>query len=314
MASSLIVLLLVFALDQTSPQLFAQVETPKSRASYWAAGGENTTEIKEELSFINRQELFQKVSGNQILFLDTRESNEFEKSHLPASLHVPYHQINESFEEIKKQAAGKTIVPYCNWDFRAYVAGVELKCMGYSDVQMMYPHGLKGWQAVGLPLAGKESGKSDSNAQSELTQILAVGKFPLPMGEGQPPKASLAKGGGKGGISPSFQPSPSKGEGEIRHITMRILKKRVEPRHIKASVGNKLILELSAEEEDHWFVMPDFGINLKLRQGEKQTVEINLTKSGYFPYGCISCCMTYQCQVRQAILVDLKDDPSFYGE
>ena len=274
---------------------YAEIDNPqKSRASYWAEDGTNTTQTKEELPFIERKELFQSLkSEGKVVFLDTREQNEYEASHLPNAVHIPFTKVSEEGKTLPNSTK-TTIIPYCNWDFRAYVAGVKLKEMGYSNVRMMYPHGLKGWMASGLPLAGKGPGKSDAIAQAELTKMLDQNLAANPYDQ-------------LGNVSQSRKT-------ETKQITMRLLKKHIEPRHIQASVGDHLILNLSAEEEDHWFVIPDFGINLKLKQGEKKTVQINLAKSGYFPYGCISCCMRYQCQVRQAILADLKTDPSFFGE
>jgi hypothetical protein len=95
---------------------------------------------------------------------------------------------------------------------------------------------------------------------------------------------------------------------------MRILKKTVEPRHIEASVGERLILDLRSEEEDHWFVLPDFAIDLRLEKGEERTIELEMKRRGYFPYGCITCCTRYQCQVKQAVLVDVGQPLELYGE
>ncbi len=288
---SIVILNLLF-----SSFLFAESnDTAKSRASYWASGGENIQEVKQELPFIERDALFQKIKTGTALFIDTRTPKEFQVSHLPNALNVPYTEIAERIPEIEKKTAKETVViPYCNWDFRAYIAGIELKSKGIPNVQMMYPHGLKGWQANGLPLAGNAANTNDETAQKSLLDSLAHG---LSLKESITAGYDLPK---KSGVT--------------QHVAIQILKKKVEPRHIRASVGDHLILDITAEEEDHWFVMPDFDVNLKLKQGEKKTVEINLTKSGYFPYGCITCCTRYQCQVRQAILVDLKEDPSFYGE
>jgi len=74
------------------------------------------------------------------------------------------------------------------------------------------------------------------------------------------------------------------------------------------------VINLVAEGEDHWFVMPDFNVDLHLKQGEQKTIELDIKKPGYFPFGCITCCVKYQCKIKQAILVDLKEPVSSYGE
>ena len=289
-----ILILLVFILFETLPPLSAQENPPPSRASYWATGGESLIEEKQEIPFIEREALFQKLKAkNPVLFIDTREPHEYVKSHLPNAVNIPFLKIKEHEEKLPQNSPTTILIPYCNWDFRAYVAGLELKRQGYSNITMMYPHGLKGWEAGRLPLAGEAAGKTDRAAQTELDQILAK-PFSI-----QTPESKTTE-------------SPQKGE--VRRIEMHILKKKVEPRHIEASVGDHLILELHAEEEDHWFVIPDFGVNVRLKPGESKTIELDIKRAGYFPYGCITCCTRYQCQVKQAILVNLKLDPSFYGE
>ena len=290
---------LICTLFNNAIPLFAQENPPPSRTSYWATGGENLVEEKQEIPFIERKELFQKLkTKNQLLFIDTREPHEYAKSHLPNAINIPFLKIKEHSEKLLPNSSA-TLVPYCNWDFRAYVAGLELKRQGYSDIVMMYPHGLKGWEAGGLPLAGETTGKTDKEVQTELEQIL------------KDPSFLQSNNLGKEIVSP---PSATRNDVRPRRIEMHILKKKVEPRHIIATVGDHLILTLHTEEEDHWFVMPDFNLNIHLKPGESKTVELDIKRSGYFPYGCISCCTRYQCQVKQAILVDLDLAPSFFGE
>lgn len=285
-------ILIGFALFFHWECVLAQMETaPQSRASYWAIGGENLVEFKEEIPFLEQGALFKLIKdGKRVMFIDTREPPEYAKSHLPNAVNVPFSKREEFFDAMEA-VSDTIIIPYCNWDFRAYVCGLDMKKRGLQNVYIMYPHGIKGWMASGFPVAGQEPAKNDQRAHEELLKVLDK---PLHYDD-----------------AVNFGNRTTK---QVRQIDMRILKKKVEPRHIDASIGDKLILNLIAEEEDHWFVIPDFGVNVKLRPGETKTIELNLKRSGYFPYGCISCCMRYQCQVKQAILVDLKDDLSVYGE
>lgn len=100
----------------------------------------------------------------------------------------------------------------------------------------------------------------------------------------------------------------------VRSVVMRVLAKRMEPAHVQASVGDRVILELIGEEEDHRVVIPDFDVQLHLEPGERRTIELTMIRPGYFPFGCISCCARYRCQTKQALLVDVKEPLSKYGE
>jgi len=278
---------------------------PNARSSYWASGGKNliTQTQEHQIRFIERDELFDALRKERVTFLDIREANEFVTSHIPNALNIPFSKREAYYERLKSIVPPTSfLVLYCNWDFRAYVAAVEMKQRGFSNIVMMYPHGLRGWIAEGLPVAGVGVGKTDANAWREITSA-TLGTLPRNDVIARRPS----------GRRSNLTTDESKASKTLRS-TLRIVPKQVIPRHIKASVGDRLILDLTAEEEDHWFVIPDFGINIHLKPGEHQTVELNITRPGYFPFGCITCCTKYQCQIRQAILVDLEKDVSAYGE
>ena len=300
MSSFLVWFLLVLSLFP--PGGFSEImELPKARASYWAQGGTNLVgERYEQIPFLERHELFGLLKEkDRVLFLDIREPSEFEKSHLPKAFNISFASRASLYDQLKTNP-NQIVVPYCNWDFRGYIAAIELKRKGIANVRMMYPHGLRGWIAQGLPVAGREAGKTDEEAFRLLNDLLAT-------------KMISSTSSAREMADPS---STSMGEGRssARHILLRILPKIVEPAHIEASRGDRLTVDLIAEEEDHWFVIPDFGVNLHLKKGEEATVTLNLTRAGYFPMGCISCCIKYQCKIKQAILVDFKESLTAYGE
>lgn len=283
-----------FAVIATTGWCAEVAAQPLPRTSYWTSTGQNLKlEKPPEIPFLERQALFNLLKAQKpILFLDVREVDEFEKKHLPNAINVPFSTRQESFEKLKKQT-DKILVPYCNWDFRAYVAALDMKQAGLQNIRMLYPHGLRGWIASGFPVAGKEAGQLDTQAWDVL---LAAIEKPAPL---TPPSPSRGEG---------------KGEGERISVSLELVPTKANPAHINASVGDTLILEVIGHEEDHWFVIPDFGVNLRLNPGQRQTVELPITRAGYFPYGCITCCERYHCQTKQAILVDLPGDLTHYGE
>ncbi len=290
---------------------FAQTSAlPKARGSYWTSGGTNLIEDKLPLiPFLERKELFRLLrQTDSIVFLDIREPHEFQKSHIPGARNISFSNRHDFFSKFSSDDQ-MTYIPYCNWDFRAYVAARELKEKGIRNIVMMYPHGLRGWIGSGLPAAGEEAGVDDEEAITKLRSVIL-----------NPPSVILSSStvtlsDSEESMTRDSSAAPQDDTiGETKHITMRLLPKIIEPAHIKASVGDHLIINLMAEGEDHWFVMPDFDIDFHLKQGEQKTIEIDLTKSGYFPFGCITCCVKYQCKIKQAILVDLKEPVSYYGE
>ena len=243
------------------------------------------------IPFLERQALFGLVKQGTVMFLDIREPDEFAAAHLPAARNVPFSTLQTSLRSLQVDAT-TTVVPYCNWDFRAYVAAVELQRRGVPRVAMMYPHGLRGWIASGLPVASEGHGQTDAHAWAQFMETIRRSPVMLDT----EPRAT------------------DKRSGRTTTVNMRILPRRVEPAHIRATVGDRVVLELTAEEEDHWFVIPDFGVDVHLAKGERRTVTLEITRSGYFPLGCISCCTRYRCQTKQAIVVDLTTTVASYGE
>jgi len=265
-----------------------------SRVSHCATGGESVVQREQEIPFLGREELIRLMKEGKTVFFDTREAKEFAASHIPNAVNTPFSKRTEYFKKNLEQYKGATVIPYCNWDFRAYIGALELKKMGYTNVQMMYPHGLRSWEADGFPVAGESVGASDKEAREKLHKML---EMPLLHSSLRAERSNLR-------TEIASSPTAPRTDMRDRHITLHIYKKRVEPGQIEASVGDRLILNLIAEEEDHWFVAPDFGVNVHLGPNERRTIHLDMIRSGYFPYGCISCCTRYQCRVKQSILVD----------
>ncbi|OGX05687.1 MAG: hypothetical protein A3G87_00920 [Omnitrophica bacterium RIFCSPLOWO2_12_FULL_50_11] len=291
------------------------LELPTPRTSYWASHGENLIPLEHQIRTIEREELFRALLKNRVTFLDIREPKEFAQSHLPNALNIPF-SSREAYYDRLKFPPNTTFVLYCNWDFRGYVAAVEMKEKGFSNLAMMYPHGLRGWIGEGLPIAGEAVGQTDKEASAQLMRILRRHPEAEIQSVADLSAEFLAEGPQRtdGILRPAKGGTQDDVKAKTIRTPLRILPKVIEPAHIEASVGDRVILDLTAEEEDHWFVIPDFGVNLHLEPGESRTVELNTTRPGYFPFGCITCCTRYQCKIKQAILVDLTKEVSYYGE
>lgn len=292
------VLTIVFAMLCVAVPAWAEpAPAAPNRVGYWTSTGTNLHREESRVPFIQTEDLLDAIrSGRKVVFVDIREDFEFSKSHVPNARNIPFSRRLELIPEFKNNARGTMLVPYCNWDFRAYVAARDLKANGLSNVFMMYPHGLRGWIAQGLPHAGEEAGQSEEEAVSRLETVLRnPAQFLINNAESDPD-------------------ARVKEPLRINEVNMKLFAKYTDPQHIRAKVGDKLVIHVEAMDEDHWFVVPDFGIEEHLEKGERRTVEMTIVRPGYFPFGCISCCTRYRCKTKQAILADLEEPTSYYGE
>jgi len=100
-----------------------------------------------------------------VVFVDTREPAEFAKSHIPGAINIPMRDLTPEVYNQLKQA--DRVISYCVKDFRGYEVARQMLDNGVSNVAVMKPYGLSGWQASGLPLVSKEV--SETAAQEQLT-------------------------------------------------------------------------------------------------------------------------------------------------
>ncbi len=104
-------------------------------------------------------------SGEDILFLDVRENQEYDTMHIDNSLHVPRGILetavewdHEETEPELVEARNRQIVVVCRSGSRSIFAAYTLKQMGYNSVSSLKT-GLRGWNEYDLPLVDME-GKS----------------------------------------------------------------------------------------------------------------------------------------------------------
>ncbi len=104
-------------------------------------------------------------SGEDILFLDVRENQEYDTMHIENSLHVPRGILetavewdHEETEPELVEARNREIVVVCRSGSRSIFAAYTLNQMGYNHVSSLKT-GLRGWNEYDLPLVDIE-GKS----------------------------------------------------------------------------------------------------------------------------------------------------------
>ncbi len=118
---------------------------------------------------LGHQEILNHIStGKKVVFVDTREDEEFGEVHLPNSVVLRLRDVNaESVENMFKDA--DLIVPYCVKDFRGFEVAKAIQQQGLQNVATLSPNGLKGWLTAKLPVV-KPGGFTEAEAADALLQ------------------------------------------------------------------------------------------------------------------------------------------------
>src|SRR6201984_1010739 len=88
--------------------------------------------------------------GDKFLLVDVREESEYQKDHLPGSIHLGKGVIERDIEH-KVPDANPDMVLYCGGGFRSALAADNLQKMGYIKVISM-DGGVREWREKGYPL------------------------------------------------------------------------------------------------------------------------------------------------------------------
>ena len=118
-------------------------------------------------SQINAEALIKAVKLNQVAFIDTREAEEYQESHIPGAQNIPLRELGNL--DVTELAKYKYVVPYCLKDFRGFEMAKSLRQQGLKNVVLMEPAGFNGWRKQGLPVV--TANKSTEQALAELAKI-----------------------------------------------------------------------------------------------------------------------------------------------
>lgn len=89
----------------------------------------------KRVSEISADEVAEKLKQNRdFVLIDTRETHEYDRGHLPKALHLSKGVIERDIED-HVQDKEKEIVLYCGGGYRSALAADNLKKMGYKDVK-----------------------------------------------------------------------------------------------------------------------------------------------------------------------------------
>jgi rhodanese-related sulfurtransferase len=99
------------------------------------------TTIEEVKQWLDRSE--------DICLVDVREESEWDRGHLPGSIHLSKGIIERDVENVISEKY-RTIVLYCGGGFRSALAADNLQRMGYTNVISM-DGGWRAWIEAGYP-------------------------------------------------------------------------------------------------------------------------------------------------------------------
>ena len=85
-------------------------------------------------------------SGEAPIVLDVRDDDEFARSHIPGSLHIPYGRLLERLEELPRD---RTIAAVCSGGKRSGLAASLLQREGFSELVHVGDGGVGTWQRQG---------------------------------------------------------------------------------------------------------------------------------------------------------------------
>lgn len=197
-------------------------------------------------------------SGERIVFLDVREPSEFALSHLPGAINIPERLLEERKAEVPTDAL---LIPYCNMDFRGYVAATKLQSMGFK-VALMQERGLQGWQAQGLPVVeAKKGGLDDATAIAQLRTVA--------------PKTLLGER-----LMERVKPS-----GITHKISMTVSEWYFDPNDLSVDAGDQIEIDVLSDKGTHYFVLPDYEVQARIPEGESRKVSFIADRAGTFRFG-----------------------------
>lgn len=135
---------------------------------------DNTIASKRDLPVLEYpvEYVLKMINANKtVVFVDTREDDEFDEHHIPGAVNLKLREVNVA--TAKQFEHADLVISYCIKDFRGYEVALALSKVGVKNIGIMKPYGLKGWKDLELPVANSEV--SDATAIDLLKKRAASG-------------------------------------------------------------------------------------------------------------------------------------------
>ena len=135
--------------------------------NYYAQINETQANGDQYIRTLSKHEILELLlKDKRIIFIDTREPEEFLEAHIPGAMNIQL----RAFDVLSgiSMSDADLFIPYCMKDFRGFEVAKRLKQQGVDNVFLMKPYGFNDWKVRGFPVAGILSGKTDSQGLSDL--------------------------------------------------------------------------------------------------------------------------------------------------
>lgn len=110
-------------------------------------GQELIDEAKRQIDEVTPEQVRDmQARGEQVVYLDVREPNEWNLGRLPQALHLPRGNLETKVEGLINR--NQKVVIYCARGNRSALAALTMKQMGYENVSSM-ERGFHGWADIG---------------------------------------------------------------------------------------------------------------------------------------------------------------------
>ncbi len=226
--------------------------------SAMASSEEQNGQSREPITLYSPAQLARMIqNGEPVVLLDVREPEEFAKNHLPGAINIPRREFATRHAELPPDAL---VIPYCNMDFRGFVAVEELWALGVKHLGLMQKRGIEGWRASELPIVEK-SGKSDDQA---LKALLALDPDKLP------------------GLETIERVEPT---GKVARFDVEVSEWYFDPNDIRVKAGDRVDIVLTSRKGSHFFILPDFELQAEVPAGQTRTVSFIADRRGTFRFG-----------------------------
>jgi hydroxyacylglutathione hydrolase len=97
--------------------------------------------------------LADQIRGGEVRVLDVRDQDEWEESHVPGSLHIPFHALRDGVP-LELENGGKPIAIVCSAGNRSSIAASLLKRAGLEGVEHVADGGVEDLRNEGIELVG----------------------------------------------------------------------------------------------------------------------------------------------------------------
>ncbi len=109
-------------------------------------------EAKQQIEEVTPEEVREMQARNErVVYLDVRESNEWNLGRLPQAIHLPRGNLETKVEALIDR--NQRVVLYCARGNRSALAALTMKQMGYENVASM-ARGIQGWADINGEIEG----------------------------------------------------------------------------------------------------------------------------------------------------------------